>query len=623
MAKSNVNLTQKQKEIVKSSATHQLIQAVPGAGKSTVLIERANYLISDCGIAPEKLLILSFSNTAVNELHLKYSNLVLNEDKKPSFRTMHSFCLNLIRKYYRRKLVELKVIDDKKGEISKKTILSAIYLNVTGSHLTDEKFGTISLNISYIKNTMMVDDDEFKLKFGSSYCVVKKIYESYEKFKKKRNLIDYDDMLSMCLDVLREDVEYREYVRSYFDYILLDECQDTSKLQYEILFLLIDESKGFFVIGDENQNLYSWRGTSNGLITEFKDKYRDCNVYLMNESFRLPKKIATATNNFFSKNVKIETPFDFDGEIELFELCDDGLEMDLIMGSIMDLDENENLAVLYRNNLSGLYLSYCLFKQGVEFSLSGKLYTLGSNWLVRDIKNFLKVALDLNDIESFKGIYYKFKSFVKKDEIESVTLCEEGNLFQEIAVAIENKKRKITFLNMQKYFLDLRTLSPCDAIDYIESVLGYKDYVGKVAYERGTAISTVKKMMQILRLISREYSDIQSFLNGLDEFDRFLEARLNGQSNFGVILSTIHSVKGMEFDNVYIIDLMEGIFPNIESVNRDNKGDSSGISEEEKIFYVGMTRAKKRLYLCTIQERIGEEYQKSRFFEKMEKVLLD
>lgn len=600
-----------------------LILAVPGAGKTTVLIHRTVDLILNHNVRPDRILSITFSRASARDMKRRFNENYKDITSIPiSFSTIHSFCFNLIREYSYINNLKFILIEGDKAPVNKFTLIKQIYLRTNKSHITEEKLESLINSIGYIKN-MMMTVDEFIEDKKPGIDGFKIIFEEYEKYKKHNNLIDFDDMLTLTLDILNKNKLILEKYRNKYDFIQLDEGQDTSKIQMEILKCIAYPKNNLFVVADDDQSIYGFRGSDPKGLLNFKDIYPDAKIFFMEKNYRSSKNIVSVCNKFIASNTLrydkiISTDNKFLEPINIVKVNSILDQYNYIIKDIKDRDLN-NSAILYRNNLSSIGIIDFLEKNDIGFYMRDVKVRFFNHWLVQDIINFIKFSQDTSKISIYEKIYYKKKGYISKKQLNyAKSLNYKWSVFDRIMkypdIPIYYKS---TLRELSSDFAKLSKLNPFDAISYIEYNLEYEKYLKENSIKFGYTFDSLKTILYYLKQIAKETDDLEGLIDRL----KYLESLcLNSRNEKeGLTLSTIHSAKGLEFDRVYIVDLIDGHFPSSSSIDLHQKDMIEDLEEERRLFYVGMSRAKYHLSLLSVNNLGNQMVNPSRFLDELQK----
>lgn len=617
-----------QLDAIKHKDGPALVLAVPGAGKTTVLIYRTHNLIKKYNINPLKILSITFSKASAKDMKNRFNNTFPNFYNIPvNFSTIHSFSYTILKEYAYRNNIKYSLIENFKHPQYKNKLLRKIYLDINGEYITEEKLETVINTIGYIKN-MMFDIDDFLQKYKVDIENFKEIYTKYENYKSDNLLIDFDDMLTYALNILNKDKYLLSKYRNKFDYIQVDEGQDTSKIQMEIAKTISHPKNNLFIVADDDQSIYRFRGASPENILNFKEIYPQANIFYMEQNFRSSNNIVNVCNKFIKQNTLRYNK-------ELFTENKNIRPVKIIRSETI-IDEYEyliemfkkhgdlsNTAILYRNNISSLGIIEYLDRNNIPFYIRDAKISFFNHWIVKDIIAFLNVAYDNINIFEFEKIYYKTKGYIYKNHINwAKTLSYNIPIFDRLLQYPDLKKDyKKQIKELKVDFKRLSNLKPYEAISFIEKDLKYEKYLKENSIKFGYTYDSLKTILFNLKLIAKNADNMKEFLGRLKYLD-YITYRSKKEKN-GVALSTIHSAKGLEFKKVYMIDLIEGDFPTFNSIESFEKGQINLLEEERRLFYVGMTRAKEVLDLITIDYKNESKVKDSRFLIELEDIFKD
>lgn len=613
----SIQLNNQQREAVMHRDGPAIILAVPGAGKTTVLICRTANLIINHGINPENILSVTFSKASAADMGNRFTSLF--KELAPQgikFSTIHSFAYNLVREYAYSTRTKYSIIEGDKAQISKIGILKKLYYKVNDAYISEDKLEELISSIGYVKNMMLTEEDFKKHRFNVPGF--RDIYREYEMVKRDNNLLDFDDMLTKAYEILLGNKAVLDRYRSKYKYIQVDEGQDTSKIQHEIIRLLSSPSNNIFLVGDEDQSIYGFRGAYPEAIVNFQKTYKNAKVFLMEENFRSTGSIVSLSNEFIKSNKErfdknLFTSKDEGLPVTIKSLPDEKEEIGYLINEIKSLEKVNDTAILYRNNLSAISIIDAFNRNGIDFYVRDFKQTFFKHWVVLDIISFLSLTLNNEDLNAFERIYYKMNSYLPKKAVEFTKERYKGesvfNLIKQYPGLTSYQLRRVNTL--EGNFRALAYKKPLYAIEYIEKELNYRDYLVDNSERLGYSLENLNLIIAALKLIAKNTDTIVGFLNRLDGLQEIIDKAKFNKGKGVVTLSTVHSSKGLEFDNVYMVDLIEGQFPSSNTLEED--GESKGIEEERRLFYVGMTRARNKLSLISVNSKNDERVVCSRF----------
>ncbi|EOD00689.1 ATP-dependent helicase [Caldisalinibacter kiritimatiensis] len=628
--KLNIKLNEQQRQAVLHKDGPALVLAVPGAGKTTVLICRTANLILNHNVNPNNILSLTFSRASAIDMKNRFKTLFGDLiSQNIHFSTIHSFAYKVIREYAQSKRVRYTLIEGKNSKVNKNQLLKHIYMEINNKRINDDKLEDLLNAIGYIKNMMIdINDDEFKKSYNIGIENFKKIFIEYENYKNQNNLIDFDDMLTLSYNILRNNPSILNRYKNKYKYIQIDEGQDTSKIQNSIISLLASPLNNIFVVADDDQSIYGFRGAYPEALINFNEIYPNSKTFFMEENFRSTKNIVTVSNNFiktntirYNKNLYTNNPSL--RPISIVKLKDEYDQLDYLVKELKGSADLSETAILYRNNITSISLVDKLSRHNIPFYLRDTKLNFFKHWVIQDMICFFKLILNNCDIASFEKIYYKMKGYISKAAINYIKQKDcDKSVFDILLEYPEFKPfQRNNIVELASDFKRLTKKNPHRIIQLIEDDLEYSKYLDDHCIKLGHSLTTAKNVLSTLKMLALETNTITEFLSRLKALYNLLDNRAYAHRNDSVFLSTLHSSKGLEFKNVYIVDLIDGDIPISSSIDLYERGNVKYIEEERRLFYVGMTRAKENLKLLTIKLKNNEFVQQSRFLDELEAII--
>lgn len=620
----HIDLNEQQVEALSHTHGPGLVLAVPGSGKTTMLICRTVNLINNYEVDPRKILTLTFSKSAAVDMQRRYNDYFSSICPHPVlFSTIHRFCYSVLNNYSNYRHIKYTLLEGGKSTFSKQRIIRKLYNDITSSHLSEDMLEDFQSAISFVKNMMI---DPIKLgDYRNSIEHFPQVFRGYEAFKTENKLIDFDDMLTKCLEILETTPQMLNYYKSKFDYIQIDETQDTSKVQHEIIRKLCGQHNNLFMVADDDQSIYRFRGAFPEMLLEFNTIYPKGNIYYLETNYRSSEEIINVCGHVISNNrsrykKKFNNHHGSSHKIQLSNFATLHDKCEYIKESILnEEDKNKEIAILFRNNISAIPIINMLHSNNIDFLIHDKKQTFFSNMTTVDIKAFLSLALINNDIESFERIYYKINGYISKKLVEYVK-CNIGisSIFETLVNSpyIKDFQRN-GFKDIMQKFSYLSKLSPVNAITYIERELGYMSYLKTNCKRFGQSMESMLVVLDTLKAIAETCSSTVDFLNRLENLKPIITSNSNNPADTCVKLMTIHSSKGLEFDKVILVDAADSVFPSKKSVDMIKDEDFSLIEEERRLFYVALSRAKTELNILHTQFRNGNYLRPSQFIQEI------
>ena len=615
-----ISLTEQQLQAVQTVEGPALLLAVPGAGKTTVMVTRIANMVFRHRIDPENILTITFSKAGAVDMQKRYEALFGSvEAKLPTFCTIHAFCYRVVRSYCKvTSGTAPKLIEPKERTMA----LREIYQRVNGEFLAEDVEEELISNISFIRNAMLHKEEaEDSRVLETQVKHIWQIYQEYSQFKKENGLMDFDDMLSYTLTILRRYPELLEYYRDKYRYICVDEAQDTSKLQHAVIYLLAKEHRNLFLVGDEDQSIYRFRGACPENLLNFPKIYPDAKVLKMEENFRSTKEIVSHANHFISHNKKrypknMFTQNEQGKPIEVVRLHDFGDQYRAAIDAY--LAEPGTTAIIYRNNLSAIPMADVLERNDVDFYVREHKVKLKNNYVVADVLSFFSLSYDSGDFNSFSRIFYKTDARLKRSMIHDIPMTPlmagESFFDRMICLCDDNQNTgRIRYIAMM--IEQLKTQSPTAAMETILYQIGYLNYL---EYSCGTGYSMQAQKLNILMSLASRVKTVEEFLDRIDQLDEIVSIH-SQRTDARLTLTTVHSATGLEFDTVVLLDCMDDIFPSHTAVEKFKQGMEEDMEEEARLFYVACTRAKRRLVIPYANYSANNPAVPSRFISMLEK----
>ena len=588
-----IQLNQQQQEAVQSTEGAVLLLAVPGSGKTTVLVTRLGYMIYCRNIHPESILTVTYTVAATKDMSKRFADRFGEEmAEKLEFRTINGICAKIIQ-YYGRKIgkTPFELVKEEKNTTG---MLVKICQEHGMGYPTESDLKNVRTMITYIKN-MMLNDKEIQKLEEESDIRIRGIYQAYCSQMREKKWMDYDDQMLYAYKMLRMDSRLLEHFQNLYPYICVDEAQDTSKIQHAIIALLAAKSENLFMVGDEDQSIYGFRAAYPEALLDFEKDHPGARVLLMEENFRSNAKIVSAADKFIQKNTlrhekHMKAAREAGADIRKISLKSRKAQYVYLMKIAQEC--STETAVLYRDNECAIPLIDLLERKHIPYRMRNAELSFFTHRTVLDIQNIIRFAMNPKDTELFMQIYYRLKLFFRKEDALNYTIISKekdipvwdailqyGNLEEYQQNYVRSLRRQM------KKLLDM---TGDKAVDQILVYMGYQDYLKKMG------MNTNK--LEIVKMIGSREDSPEKLLERLKELERIIrEKKEERECRF--ILSTMHASKGLEYDTVYLLDVVDGILPEkvLTSMNTASKEEIGAYEEERRLFYVGVTRAKNQL----------------------------
>lgn len=613
----SVKLNQQQKEAVQSTKGPVLLLAVPGSGKTTVLVTRLGYMIYCKNIPPESILTVTYTVAATKDMSERFA-VRFGEDmaKRLEFRTINGICARIIQ-YYGRRIgkTPFELVKDEKATTG---MLIRICQDHGMGYPTESDLKNVRTLITYIKNMMLNEEELQKLEEESDIRIAG-IYREYCRQMREQKMMDYDDQMLYAYNMLRKAPGVLAYFQNRYPYICVDEAQDTSKIQHAIIALLAAGTGNLFMVGDEDQSIYGFRAAYPEALLSFEKKHPGAKVLLMEENFRSNAKIVEAADKFIQKNTlrhekHMRAAREAGADIREISLKSRKAQYVYLMKAAQECttgmagmsgsEEHRGradasvteTAVLYRDNECAIPLIDLLERKNIPYRMRNADLSFFTHRTVLDVQNIIRFAMNPKDTELFMQIYYRLKLFFnKKDALRYAQISQEKDMeVLDAALKYGNleKYKEDNIRNLKRQMVRILNMPGDEAVNQILTYMGYQDYLKKMGMN-ANKLETVK-------LIGSRVESPEKLLERLEELRTIIQEKVSDK-DCPFILSTMHASKGLEYDTVYLLDVMDGILPEkvLANPRTASKEELETYEEERRLFYVGVTRAKNQLNVFT------------------------
>ena len=583
-----------------------LVLAGPGSGKTTVLLCRISRLLERGLAKPQEILALTFSKAAAEEMKSRFENL--NGASGVSFGTFHSIFFRILRSRYGWN-VEQIFQEEERRSILRNSIEAEKWDIPDLEEYISQFFSQLSL-----MNSELEQPNRFT-PTGMPVEEFRKLYRAYEGYKERHEKLDFDDMLTQCYQLLREDAAVREYWQRKYKFILVDEFQDVNQAQFACLQILAEKHQNLFVVGDDDQSIYGFRGSAPQIMLDFNKYYSDAVRIDMCINYRSTGNIVFASRAVAEENehryYKDITTYNSQGDtVSVYEFNSLNDEKAFLVSEIRRLIDTgiaaDDIAVLSRTNVIGnMYMSR-LESDGIpccDYSVVQDIY---EHWISKDILTYIRIALGSRERIDFlriinKPLRYISRSYITQPaDINALKRGYEGN--EQMSEQVEKLASDINMI---------RNMSPFAAVNYIRKGIGYDEYIRNYIYEHKADKEELYNVLDELAHRASRYMSLSQWLDGITEYLKQCDTQRRNNTVEGVHMLTMHGSKGLEYKIVMVMDVCEGIIPYNKAVLDEQ------IEEERRLFYVAMTRAKEKLYLLYPKQRYNKDTTRSRFIEEL------
>ncbi len=600
-----------------------LVLAGPGSGKTATLVERTKNLILSHDVNPSNILVITFTKAAANEMKQRFEREISSTEydkiqgegtinygssgRKVTFGTFHAVFFMVLKLAYNFQSSNI-ITEDVKNQTMREMI------HHFGLDYRDENelVSGIFAEISMIKNSRIPLEHFYSTQCGET--VFRKIYKEYESFLRKHKMIDFDDMLTMTYELFQQRPDILKAWQKKYKYILVDEFQDINQIQYEIVRMLAAPENNLFMVGDDDQSIYRFRGSKPEIMLHVPKDYPHLKQIQLDKNYRCQANIVEASLKLISHNgerfpKKIQAACEA-GQSVAFQVFENQREE--ILYIIKKIDEQlgrgyhlSDVAILFRTNTQPRFLMEQLMAYNVDFKMRDQIPNLYDHWIARDICTYMNIARGSRERKDFLMIMNKPKRYLSRD-----SLCDSQVAFDEWEKMYDEQPWMAERIEKLHYDIKmLEKMSPYAAINYIRHGIGYDDYIVEYAEYRNISKEDLFDVLDELQASAKGFKNYDAWELHMKECEEELHemAKRKNENPNAVTLATMHSAKGLEFKSVFIIDANEGIMPYKKALlDKD-------IEEERRLFYVGMTRAIHELTICSVKSIHGKSSDISRF----------
>jgi len=602
-----MGLNESQQKAIVHKEGPMLVLAGPGSGKTTVITLRTKYLIEEYGVAPQEILVITFTKAAAQEMKERFQKNMEGQYTPVHFGTFHAIYFNILKYAYHFTAANI-LREEQKSNFLRNMIQKlnievedeADFISELMSEISQVKNERVPLAHYYAK---CCSEDNFRI-----------IFTAYQKMLTDNNFIDFDDMIILCYELLSERADILQGWQSKYKYILIDEFQDINQMQYEVIKMLARPEDNLFIVGDDDQSIYKFRGAKPEIMLNFKNDYPTCETVLLDINYRCSdiivegarKLIANNKNRYF-KNIKAKKINGLPLEIKtFFNQEEENLYIiKQIQESIKQGMKYSDIAILFRTNIGPRLLLERVMEYNIPFKMKDKIPNIYEHWIAKNILTYIRMALGSRERGDFLQIMNRPNRYIKREIIESPKIS-----FSELVRFYQDKEWMIERIYKLEYDLTLLSkMIPYAAINYIRKGIEYEAYLKGYAEYRRIKYEDLLDVLNEIQESAKAYKTYEEWFLHIEKYSKELieqEKRKNENYN-SITFATMHSSKGLEYKVVYLIDVNEGICPHRKALIE------SDIAEERRMFYVGMTRAKEQLKIFSIQEHYTKKIEISRF----------
>ncbi len=605
-----MGFSKSQSEAICHNKGPMMVLAGPGSGKTLVITHRTKYLIEKCGVNPANILVITFTKAAATEMKERFENL-MGYKLPVSFGTFHAVFFKILKIAYG--FSADNIIREEIRNEYLRDIINKFDLDIDDEN---DFINGIAGEISLIKN------DGIRIEnYYSTNCpedIFRKIFVEYSKRLKMARLIDFDDMLVYCYDLFKQRPDILSAWQKKYEYILIDEFQDINRIQYEIIKMLALPNNNLFIVGDDDQSIYRFRGSKPEIMLNFTKEFDNAKSVLLDNNYRSCKNIVEHSLNLIANNKsrfekKINANNEKNGNIEIKTFKtqqDENMEVINQIKKLQNQGKNfSDIAILYRTNTQPRMLIEKLIEYNVPFKMRDTVPNIYEHWITKNIISYINIATGSRERKEFLKIINRPKRYINREALS----------FQEVsfeALLDYYKDKDWMCERINKLWHDIKMLKdmpPYAAINYIRHVVGYEEYLVEYAQFRKIKPEELLEILDEIQETAKPFKTYGEWFIHMDNYAKELQIknRKKNEVHNSVLLATMHSSKGLEFDTVFVIDVNEGITPYKKALLDED------MEEERRMFYVAITRAKENLYVYSIQNRLGKDMEVSRYVGEM------
>lgn len=588
-----------------------MVLAGPGSGKTLVITRRVEYLIKKYGVRPEQILVITFTKAAAKEMRERFARITKDDRFPVTFGTFHGIYYGILKWAYR--MNASNIFSEEEKMMLLREVIAGMELEIE-----DEKefLQGIASEIGQIKNNRLSLEE-----YESSNCsdqMFRQIYEEYERRRKLLKKIDFDDMLVLCYELFQKRPDILQMWQKKFQYILIDEFQDINQVQYDVIRMLALPENNLFIVGDDDQSIYRFRGARPEIMLGFSKDYPNAKSIILDVNYRSTKAVVSAARRVIERNKnryqkEIITVNEQGDNVHIQELRHPVEESHYVREQIAKAvtagTEPSQIAVLYRTNTEPRALVETFMEYHIPFQMKEHLPNLYEHFIGRDFQAYMRMALGGRDRGDFLMIMNRPNRYIGRDSVD---------------------RGEISFENLRKYYMekdwmvdridqlevDLKVISrmtPYAAIQYIRKSVGYDLFLNEYAIKRKMKLEDLQELIREMEERAKEFKTIEEWFAHIEKYteELRLQAVTRTENRNAVSLMTFHAAKGLEYDTVFIIGANEDVTPYKKAELPEE------MEEERRMFYVAMTRAKKHLTISYVREKNGKAMEQSRFLGEL------
>lgn len=604
------SFNEEQKKAITHKDGPMLVLAGPGSGKTLVITYRTKWLIEQAGVSPSHILVVTFTKAAAKEMKERFSRL-MGQSLPVSFGTFHSIFFAILRYAYG--LNGDNILREEKKRQILTEIIHSMELEIDEENdFISSVIGEISLvkgemmNLEYYHSTSCADDI-----FGN-------IYRVYDDRLRKERLLDFDDMLVFCYELFDQRPDILKIWQEKFQYILVDEFQDINKLQFAIIQMLARPRNNLFIVGDDDQSIYQFRGAKPEIMLGFESEYKQCKKVILDMNYRSSLDIVEAAGRLIQNNTKrfskeIKASQGRFSPVDIRSFQTEREENLRIVEQIREYAKQgisySEMAVIFRTNIQPGALIRTLMEYNLPFQVKDGIPNIYDHWIARNMLTYMEVASGNRERAKILAIINRPNRYVKREMLRDSVID-----LRDMAYKMTDRPWMVQrILDFIKDLEMIKNMSPYAAITYIRNVVGYDTYLREYAQFRRMNVDELFDVLQEIQESAKKFETISEFFDYVKDYGEELNRQRQEQQKEEnrIVLTTMHSAKGLEYEVVFVPEVNEGVIPHKKAVK------DAEIEEERRLFYVALTRAKKYLHVFTVKELFHKEAAPSMFLPEI------
>lgn len=608
-----MSLNQAQLRAVAHKEGPCMVLAGPGSGKTLTIAKRIKYLIKEYKVNPEEILVITFTKLAAKEMKVRFNSLNGGKNLPVTFGTFHGIYYGILKCTYRINAGNI-FSEEEKFNLLRQMIGQTEF----EPEMDDERdfLQQVAGEIGNIKN------NQINLEAYESTCcpdgIFREIYEAYEKRRKELRKIDFDDMLVLCYELFKNRPEILKKWQAKFQYILIDEFQDINNVQYEVIRMLCAPLHNLFIVGDDDQSIYRFRGARPEIMLGFKRDYPDAEEILLDVNYRSTKAIVNGALRVIANNTmrfpkEIITLNEQGKDVHVQEVRHPLEESKYVLARVEELLKQgkapSEIAILFRTNTEARTLVETFLEYNIPFQMKEHMPNLYDHFIGKDIRSYMRLALGGRDRKDFMGVMNRPKRYLERNSVEGQTVS-----FEKLRNYYCDKNWMMDRIDQMEWDLKMMdNMAPYAAIQYIRKKIGYDEFLKEYAQTRKMKTEELYDIVNEISERAKTFQSIESWFHHIETYSRELEEKWKQQETDADVITflTMHGAKGLEFDTVFIIGANEDIVPYKKAHSKED------VEEERRMFYVAMTRAKKQLTISYTKEKNGKDMHPSRFVSEL------